>query len=103
MKCELQKVSALECTCSRCGRTIRFAKEIPADAAIGSSCPAAPTTSEPRPPCRHLGPSLGMEVCDLCGLKGQPVEVFACEIHGRCTAHRVQRETRGCEIGRASC
>jgi hypothetical protein len=36
-------------------------------------------------------------LCDLCGgERGQPVTVYACTLHGRCSARRQHSQVRSC-------
>lgn len=41
-----------------------------------------------RLPCVHRGDTIRTVPCQLCGRRGQLVEVFACSIHGECTLSR---------------
>lgn len=36
-------------------------------------------------PCVHLGEELRIELCQLCGRKGDPAPVHTCALHGECT------------------
>lgn len=46
--------------------------------------------------CVHRGPFLEIGACDQCGEKGQPFEVFACTVHGRCSFRRKHRKVKSC-------
>jgi hypothetical protein len=57
--------------------------------------PADPTARDPYPAidlCRHLGPSIERGTCNVCGLKGQPFDIHACAVHGRCTVRRYRTD-----------
>jgi hypothetical protein len=43
-------------------------------------------------PCAHRGDVLERAVCNACGMKGQPFDVFACAIHGRCMVRRYRND-----------
>lgn len=47
-------------------------------------------------PCQHRGPLIETRKCDLCGVKGQPVEVFQCAKHGECSLLKRHSKVRGC-------
>lgn len=46
--------------------------------------------------CRHRGEQLRTDRCDLCGLRGQPFDVFACGLHGECSLTRRHSKIRSC-------
>ena len=46
--------------------------------------------------CVHRGPWLETMKCDLCGMKGQPFDVFACAVHGRCSLRRRHSKVKSC-------
>jgi len=46
--------------------------------------------------CSHRGPLLETRLCDLCGIKGQPFEVYACQLHGECSEQRKHSKVRSC-------
>jgi hypothetical protein len=43
-------------------------------------------------PCIYLGDVLEMAVCNSCGMKGQPFEICACELHARCMTNRFRND-----------
>jgi hypothetical protein len=43
-------------------------------------------------PCIHRGAVLEADVCNVCGMKGQPFDVFACELHGKCMVRRFRND-----------
>lgn len=51
--------------------------------AILAGC--TPTEIPAMPTCAHRGKLLEIRRCDLCGLKDQPFEVFACAKFGECS------------------
>jgi hypothetical protein len=55
---------------------------------------AEPSKPDPRftTPCVHRGAVLERSVCNACGMKGQPFEVFACALHGACMAKRYRND-----------
>ena len=60
------------------------------------------TIAEPSPgwcSCQHRGDKLRVGTCDLCGIRGQPFEVFACSLHGECSLRRKHSKVKAC----ASC
>lgn len=46
--------------------------------------------------CDHRGKLLRVGACDLCGLKGQDFDIFACHIHGECSVNRRHSKIRSC-------
>lgn len=56
-------------------------------------------TAPPRPDqgldCPNRREALRTETCDICGFRGQPVNVFACAKHGECTPFRFQEIKAG--------
>jgi hypothetical protein len=45
-----------------------------------------------RAPCRHRGEVVEQGVCNVCGFKGQPYDVYACALHGRCMVRRYRND-----------
>jgi hypothetical protein len=43
-------------------------------------------------PCRHRGEVVERGTCNVCGSRGQPLEVFACAVHGRCMLRRLRND-----------
>jgi hypothetical protein len=43
-------------------------------------------------PCEHRGAVLEVGVCNACGMKGQPFDVFACDLHGQCMVRRYRND-----------
>jgi hypothetical protein len=43
-------------------------------------------------PCAHRGEIIERAVCNVCGMKGQPFDVFACELHGKCMVRRFRND-----------
>lgn len=35
--------------------------------------------------------------CNLCGIKGQPFQIFGCTIHGKCSIHRKNTLVKSCK------
>ena len=52
-----------------------------------------PTTAKP---CIHRGDVVREDKCDLCGIKGQPLPVLACSLHGECSLNSAKRGLRAC-------
>lgn len=50
----------------------------------------------PRGICSHRGELIEVRKCDLCGIKGQQFEVFACNLHGECSAGRKHSKVKSC-------
>ncbi len=49
--------------------------------------PPAASPAEAHPltdPCVHLGEVVDQGTCDICGSRGKPFDIHACELHGRC-------------------
>jgi len=42
--------------------------------------------------CVHRGEILERGVCTVCGMKGQPFDVFTCELHGKCMVRRYRND-----------
>jgi hypothetical protein len=42
--------------------------------------------------CVHRGDVVEHGVCNACGMKGQPFDVFACELHGKCMVRRYRND-----------
>lgn len=58
----------------------------------------SPSTPPPKPapapvllPCDHRGEVIRQDVSNLCGTRGREVEIFACGLHGECSAGRYCR------------
>jgi hypothetical protein len=48
-------------------------------------------------PCIHRGTEpVETRLCDLCGVKGQPFEVYPCKLFGECSVQRKHSQVRGC-------
>ncbi len=48
-------------------------------------------------PCDHRGNRVRHVACDLCDKrKGQRFSVYACDLHGECTANKVHSKIKGC-------
>jgi hypothetical protein len=43
-------------------------------------------------PCAHRGEVLERSTCTACGMRGQPFDVFACELHGKCMVRRFRND-----------
>ena len=46
--------------------------------------------------CDHRGALLRVGKCDLCGGRGQPIEIFACDVKGECTLTRRHTKLASC-------
>jgi ADP-heptose:LPS heptosyltransferase len=56
-------------------------------------------TDAPQPdafPCRHRGELLEVRTCDLCGSKGQPLEIYHCTQVGECSIGRRHSQVTAC-------
>lgn len=53
-------------------------------------------TGTPRHNCAHRGLYIDTGSCDLCGIRGQPFEILACAIHGRCSLNRQHSQVKSC-------
>lgn len=51
---------------------------------------------EPTFDCVHRGAFLEVAVCNVCSLKGQPFDKFACAIHGACSVTRKHTKVKAC-------
>jgi hypothetical protein len=58
---------------------------------------------EPKPdlkpadfPCVHRLAFIEIGKCDVCGLRGQPFDIFGCVLHERCSVGRKRKDTRNC-------
>lgn len=95
-RCNFQPAAGDVLQCSNCGATVRTDRE---PARVHRRCGASPPAELlpfPRPTCTHQGNLLETVACDMCGLKGQAVEVFACALHDRCSATRRHSKVRSC-------
>jgi hypothetical protein len=43
-------------------------------------------------PCRHRGEVVERATCNVCGSRGQPLEIFSCAVHGRCMLRRLRND-----------
>ena len=43
-------------------------------------------------PCVHRGTVLERGTCNSCGQRGQPFDVFACALHGKCMVRRFRND-----------
>lgn len=69
---------------------------LPADQTL-LGAPAPPAAMTPVvPECVHRGAKIRDDLCNLCGIKGQPFEVLACALHGECSTHRKHSQVRPC-------
>lgn len=57
---------------------------------------AGRSSSSASGPCVHRGELLEIRHCNLCGIKGQPFEVFACGIVGECSIGRKHSGVQSC-------
>lgn len=46
--------------------------------------------------CANRGELIEVRLCDLCGVRGLPFEVFACQIHGECSKFRKHSQVKSC-------
>jgi ribosomal protein L32 len=42
--------------------------------------------------CAHQGDKIADGVCNVCGMKGQPFDVYACALHGQCMTRRFRND-----------
>jgi hypothetical protein len=42
--------------------------------------------------CAHRGAMLDRATCNACGMKGQPFEIYACALHGKCMVRRYRND-----------
>jgi hypothetical protein len=42
--------------------------------------------------CLHRGDIVETGTCNVCGMRGQPFDVFACELHGKCMVRRFRND-----------
>jgi hypothetical protein len=60
--------------------------------------PDRETAAAPQPdprfttPCVQRGVVMEKATCNACGMKGQPFDVFACELHGKCMVRRYRND-----------
>jgi hypothetical protein len=54
-----------------------------------------PQTSNLTCPHRTAEP-IRSGTCNLCGLKGQPFEIFGCDLHGECSLRKRHSGVKGC-------
>ncbi|HVW03111.1 MAG TPA: hypothetical protein VHB77_22310 [Planctomycetaceae bacterium] len=48
-------------------------------------------------PCSHRGPEpFETRLCDLCGIKGQPFDVYSCQLFGECSLQRKHSQVKAC-------
>lgn len=59
----------------------------------GDSVPEPPPTDFS---CVHRGAMIEIGKCDVCSMKGQPFEILACAVHGRCSIGGRNRKVRSC-------
>lgn len=50
------------------------------------------------PQCDHRGALLRIDKCNLCGLRGQPFEVYQCSIVGECSLSRKHSKIVSCLV-----
>lgn len=68
----------------------------------GKTTGPAPAAAPPAPvdpeqfACVHRGPVLETRLCDLCGVRGQPFEVYQCGKHGECSIGRKHSKVQPC-------
>jgi hypothetical protein len=43
-------------------------------------------------PCAHIGPAIAEGICNACGMKGQPFQIFACDLHVKCMVKRYRSD-----------
>lgn len=46
--------------------------------------------------CEHRGELLRIGTCNLCSGRGQPFEVYDCDLHGECSLNRKHSKVRSC-------
>lgn len=58
--------------------------------------PAVPPVLPEAFPCVHRGPLLREDKCDLCGVRGMPLDVYQCAVHGECSIARRHSKIKSC-------
>jgi hypothetical protein len=92
--CQFVRISPTTVRCANCG-TERAHQGNPATyVRLCGTAPAA-STAQWTPlltPCVHRREVVEKGVCNVCGMKGQPFEIHACELHGRCMTKRYRND-----------
>ena len=58
--------------------------------------PGARATEQVSGSCVYRGELARIGECDLCSMKGQPFDLYLCEIHGECSLHRRHSKVKSC-------
>ncbi len=94
MRCQFATIAEGVISCRRCG-VVRRTVQSPENYFRLCDHPRAPLDemrSGFTTPCVHRGTVLEKATCNACGMKAQPFEVFACELHGKCMVRRYRND-----------
>jgi hypothetical protein len=98
--CHFKRINDQTIRCTVCGKEQRYVGR--SEKYIrGCGDASAGTNSLPIPPtnrCIHRGDVIETGVCNVCGMKGQPFEIRACELHGRCMERRYRNDRPGIQV-----
>jgi hypothetical protein len=42
--------------------------------------------------CQHRGPLIEVGSCNVCGMHGQPFQIYRCEVHAKCMVNRYRND-----------
>jgi hypothetical protein len=93
--CQFVRVREKIIRCPVCGTEREHAGNPLTYVRVCGASPAGVATSPWTPvmsPCVHRGDIIETGVCNVCGMKGQPFEIHACELHGRCMQRRYRND-----------
>jgi len=99
MNCVFVRINADLIRCLNCG-TERITSEDPAryhrTCSIHDSAAelvlVGDTLSRLRDSCIYRGPIVEQAACNVCGMHGQPFQIYGCELHGRCMVKRFRND-----------
>jgi hypothetical protein len=99
--CQFLRISSTNIRCSVCGTEREHKGNPVAYVRLCGAAPAGASTSPWTPlmtPCVHRGDVVERDVCNVCGMKGQPFEIHTCELHGRCMQRRYRNDRPGITV-----
>jgi hypothetical protein len=98
MLCQFVRISPTTVRCANCGTErahqgnpttyVRLCGTAPAASPVNATAQWTSLLT----PCVHRGDVVETGVCNVCGMKGQPFEIHACELHERCMAKRYRND-----------
>jgi hypothetical protein len=88
--CDFERIDVETIQCLLCGTKRKYARE---PWRYSRVCQADPKmVLDSTGPCVYRGAVVEQTVCNTCGFKGRPLEIYACELHGKCMLKRYRND-----------